>query len=837
MPDTFEETQGVAEATGQARVRSEAGESSPPPLGIFDGLGRDFRHAMRALYKKAGFTTVAVLTLALGIGANTAIFSIVNAALLTPIPIPHPGQVAMVWSDRIAANSQGFPASEPDFQDWQASGVFEELAGFITEGYNVVIGKLPERVSGVSVTREWFQIQQVKPFVGRFFEVEDMRPGHDHVAVLTYGFWTSHFNANPAIVGRSITINSAPYTLIGVLPKKIARLSDEELYVPLVFEPPLLNDRGMHGVLTVGRLAPGLTFAAAQTRIRDLSARLAKQFPKEDGAYRSRLQPIEEAYVEDVHSLLWVLFGAVGFVLLIACANIANLLLVRGTARQKEIAIRTALGASKWRLIRQLLTESVLLSLLAGVIGIIPAFLGTRFFTKMQVEQLPNADLVTMNFQVLIFTLALAIATGLLFGLVPAWQAWKANANAPLRERSQSSGGQRFGNLFVVCEIAFTVVLVTGAGLMLRSFLHLRSKSPGYEGQHTLTMRIALTGAQYGTPETQNAFYKELVARVETLPGVETAAVVNCLPTCEDVQGGSLQFTDRPQPKPGEAPLVTISAITPDYFRTMRIPLVAGRSFSEHDGANDPLVVIIDRELARQYWPNRNPIGQVIALRRKTPPRRIVGVVGRVDLSIAAKGKGRVGQVYISMAQAPEIDLSWGMSLTVSTPMDPTTLASTVRRTVASLAPDQPVFDVQTMVQAREKGQASARLGTWLLGFFALLALLLAAVGVYGVISYTVGQRTREIGLRMAVGASPFEILRMVLRRGILMIAVGIAIGLTGAVALTRLMRALLHEISTTDPASFLGAVLLLILIGLAACYVPAWRASRVDPTVALRYE
>jgi putative ABC transport system permease protein len=811
---------------------------APQPGPYLETLWRDVRYGARVLYQNPGFTIVAVLTLALGIGANTAIFSLVNAALLTPIPIPEPDRVVMVWTDNVALSSRGFPASRPDFLDWEASGVFKTLAGSFTDGFNLLIGKRAERVRGAAVTRDWFAIQGVKPYLGRLFRAEDMQPGHNQVAILTYKLWSSLFHAEPGIVGNSTIINGAPYTVTGVLPKKIAKIEDEKLYVPLIFEQPLATERGLRDIGTVGRLAPNVSFAAAQTRMRDLSARLAKQYPKEDGAYRARLQRIEEAYVEDVHTLLLVLFGAVGFVLLVACANIANLLMVRGTAREGEMAIRSALGASKWRLIRQLLTENVLLSTLAGVTGMIPAFCAIHLLTKFQLQQLPNPELVTLNTTVLAFTLLVALATGVLFGLIPASQAWRTNANAPLRQRSQTSGDQRrFTNLFVVGEVALTVILVAGAGLMLKSFLHLRSADPGYDSRHVLTMRMALTGRQYDAPNKEAAFYSELVRRVSTLPGVESASVINCLPTSNDVQGGALHFTDRPEPKPGDVPVVIIGSITPDYFRAMRMPLIQGRAFSEGDGATDPLVVIVDRELARRYWPNQNPIGRSVKLRLHSPPRKIVGVVGSVDLSVAAKMKGQVGQVYIPLAQSPDLDSSWEVSLVVSTPMNPASISAAVRRRIADAAPGQPVFQVETMEEARARGRASTRFGTWLLGFFAALALLLAAVGVYGVVSYSVGQRTREIGVRMAVGAGEWDVLRMVLGTGVLLITVGVGLGLLGALTLTRVMGSLLHGMSASDPATFVGVSAFVLVVGLLATYVPARRASRVDPIVALHHE
>lgn len=794
---------------------------------------QDVRYALRVLRNKPGFTSIAIATLALGIGANTAIFSVVNAAILTPIPVPDPNRVVMVWTDKLNRELTNLPASIPDFLDWRATGAFEKLGAFSTDGYNLLIGNRPERVSGVAVTKEWFEISQAQPPLGRVFREEDMQPGHDQVVVLSYNLWNSRFNADPAIVGRTIIVNGSAHLVIGVLPKRVAKLADEELYVPLLFEPPLSTNRGLRIMEAVGRLAPGFTFSAAQGTMTGLSARLRKQYPHENGPYQTRLQPIEEAYVQDVHSLVLVLFGAVGFVLLVACANIANLLLVRGTTRQREIAIRAALGAGKFRLMRQLLTESVLLAMLGGVAGMVPAFLGIRFLTKFKLEALPNADLVTLNPKVLLFTMLLALSTGMLFGGIPAWDAWRSNAASPLRERSQASGGRlKFGNLFVVAEIALTVVLVTGAVLMLRSFLQLQSAYPGYDSR-VLSMRVSLTSKQYESPDAQIYFYKRLVQRLTGLPGVRSAGAIDCLPTCTDTVGGSLHFTDRPEPPENDPALVIVGSVTPDYLRTMGIPLIRGRYFSESDGEHDPLTVILDEGTARRFWPNEDPIGKSVKLRMKWPLRRIVGVVGNIDRSLAVKMKSRIGQVYVPAAQAPVAD----MSLAISSPMNAASLIPSVRREISALAPDQPVFEVQTMAQARAGTQTSSEFGTWLLGFFAALSLALAAVGVYGVISYTVQQRTREIGIRRAIGATPSDLLFGVLSKGLLLTLIGLALGFVGALVLTTTMKDLLHGMSSTDPLSLLVTMLLLAVVGLLATFIPAYRASRIEPVVALRYE
>lgn len=798
----------------------------------FGTIVQDLRYGGRALYRKPGFAIVAIATLALGIGANTAIFSVVNAAILTPIPVPAPDNVAMVWSDRVNHDSGNFPASVQDFLDWHRLGVFEKLAGFQTYGYNLLVGNRPERVSGLAVTKEWFEILEVQPPLGRIFRDEDMRAGHDQEVILSNSLWKRRFNADPGVIGRTTIINSAPYTIVGVLPKRVAKAADEELYVPLVLD--LSESRGLRDVETVARLAPGVSLKRAQGSLDGLSARLSKQYPAEDGSFRARLQPMEEAYVEDVHSLVLVLFGAVGFVLLIACANIANLLLVRGAARQKEIAIRAALGAGKARLIRQLLTESVLLALLGGIAGIVPALFGIRFLVKFRPDSLPNADLVTLNPKVLLFSLLLALLTGVLFGVIPAWDAWRSNATAPLRERSQASGRQlRFGNLFVIAEVALTAVLVAGAVLMLRSFIQMRSKYPGYDAR-ALTMRISLVGKEYDAPGKQIYAYKELLRRIASIPGTKRVGAIDSLPTdTDDVVGGVLHYTDRPEPKQSELQTVVIGSVTPDYFGAMKIPLIRGRLFSEADGAKDPLVVILDEATAKRNWPREDPIGRKVKLRVNQPERRIVGIVGNIERYLAVKMKSQIGQVYVPFEQAPSPE----MSIVVSSTLPTASLIPVVRREIAGFAPDQPVFQVQTMEQARAGTQTSSQFGAWLLGFFAGLSLLLAAVGVYGVTSYTVQQRTREIGIRMAVGATSSELLFAVLNKGLMLTLAGLALGLMGALVLNAVMKDLLHGLSSTDPLSMAETVLVLALVGLIATFIPAFRASRVQPVIALRHE
>jgi predicted permease len=822
------------EAGGMEQIKEEVrGVRSGARL---EALWQDLRYGARMLYQKPGFTTLATLTLALGIGANTAIFSVVNAALLTPFPMPSPERVVMVWTENPARNWHGFPASIPDYLDWKASGVFAKLAAFTTDGFNLRIGDRTERIEGLRVTAEWFEIQQLKPRLGRTLEQMDTRPGRDKVALLGYDFWTSRFNADPAIVGKSAVIDGALCTIVGVLPQKVARFGKEQVYAPFVFQPPVSTDRGTRFFAVVGRLRDGLSLAAAERRMSDVNAGLAKQYT-EDAGVSVHLQPVEEANVQDIEGLLLVLFGAVGFVLLVACANIANLLLVRATARRKEMAIRAALGASRLRLVSQLLSESVLLALLGGVVGILPALGDIHLIANFKLEDLPNAELITLNPSVLMFTFVVAVVTGVLFGLAPALQVWRTDPNEPLKDstRSQTSRHQaRLGHLFVVAQVAAAVVLLSGAGLMLRSFIYMRSANPGYDPHGVLMMKIALSGQRYDAPDQQANFYVEALRRLSSLPGVRSAGGTNALPDGSDLHGSGLHLPDRPEPKQGTVPVVLVDSVTPDYFRTLQIPLLRGRYFMETDRPNAPLAAIVDSGLAKHYWPGGDPIGKQIKLEPKESLLTIVGVVGDVEQNVLVKlTKGRLDQVYRPFAQAPKPQ----MSLVVSAQTDPARLTSAVRAAISAIDTDQPIFEMQTLDDARAGNQAPARLSTSLLGFFGGLALLLAAVGIYGVVSYRVGQRTRELGIRMALGAQRSDLLRLVLGKGGLMILVGAVLGLAGALLLTRLMASLLYGISPRDPLTFSAVTLLLTGVGFLASYIPARRASKVDPTIALRCE
>ena len=799
-------------------------------------LAGDLRFAARVLRKSPGFTAVVVLTLALGIGANTAIYSLLHAAL-TPVPIPDPDRVVMVWSDFAARGWHGFPASAPDFADWRSSGVFSALAATAEAGANLRWNGRTERVNSLQVTADYWQVAGVRPRRGRGFTPEEYREGRDHVVVLSDAIWHSMFAADPGIIGASLVLDGVPYTVAGVLGKDFPQLGQEQIYTPLVAAPPLSTNRGTRSWMVVGRIARGLSLESAGKRMSDLAARLGRQYT-DDAGISVRLQPLEDANGEDAQALLTVLLAAVGFVLLIACANLANLALARGTARAREMTVRAALGAGRWRLVRQLLTENLLLAALGSVAAVAPAWLGIHFIKSFSIDSLPQRALIGLNWNVLGFNFVLALATGLLFGLAPAWQTRHVHVSDALKAFGRGNTGarrQRLRGLLVAGEIALTLVLLAGAGLMIESFWRLRSSSPGFDARGVVSMRIALSDSQYAEAAKQAGFYESALRQIRAVPGVANAGAADELPFSDNLHGAGFIPLDRPEPRHEDTLVALYNSVTPGYLEGLRVPLRQGRLFDDRDREGGARVALVDQWTAAHFWPGRSAVGQKFHLTGAgETAAEIVGVVGDVDPPAILKLRaGRFGQVYFPMRQSPKP----AMALAIRASGDASGMIAPVREIVRRQDADQPVFQVRKMEEVLAAGRLPEKLAACLLGAFAAVALLLAAVGIYGVMAYTVSRRWREFGIRMSLGARPAQVMGMVLRQGAGLAAVGIAAGLAGAFALTRAMGTLLYRIGATDPLTFTGATMLLAAVALAAAYLPARRATRVDPVAAVREE
>ncbi len=834
---------GESEANARRAVRREFGNEALVKemtrevwgFGALRGLSRDFRLAARMLRHNPGYAATAVATLALGIGANTAIYSTMRVAL-TPLAVPAIDRVVTVFTENPKRGEEEYPVSLPDFRDWRSSGIFSGLAAFDSDGRNLRAGDRTERAEGLLATGDYFDVLRAKAAVGRLFGPEDAQPGHGNVVVLGNAWWRSHFAADPAVIGRTVFVDGAPFTVIGVLAPSVPHQQPAVFY-PLVSAGSYDTDRGARHFSVIGRLRDGITFEAAQKRMDEVSKRLAAQYPDPDANQSARLQPLAENYIEDAKYVLVVLSGAVGFVLLIACANLANLALARATVRAREMTVRAALGASRWQLARQLLTESLLLSLLGGLIALAPAAGIIRLIASFPIEQLPDAGRISLSWSVLLFNLLLAAATGIIFGLAPVFQMRRLEASAALQSSSRSVAGgphQRLRSLLVVSEVAFTLVLLAGAGLMLRTFWHVRNAYPGYDSDGVLTARVALSTAQYPSGEKQPAFFKQALQQAAALPGVRFAGAANDLPGSTDLHGTGLFISGKPDPRPGEAPIVLLNRVMGSYFESLRVPLLRGRYFTEEDRAGSPLVTIIDEWSARRYWPNQDPVGQFVRFGSKEAERRIVGVAGNVDPGlIGLILKGKTGQFYVPMAQDPRPQ----MALVIRASGDPMRLANAVRGIVRGLDVDEPVFDVMSMASVRARSSQMHELISILLCGFAGVALLLAVIGIYGVMAYNVSRRTREFGIRISLGARPSDVLRLAVRRGMALAFAGIGLGLAGAWGLTRLLSDLLYGVSTVDPATFIVVTVLLAAVTLLAGYLPARRATRVDPVLALREE
>jgi putative ABC transport system permease protein len=811
-------------------------------------LWQDLRYGARMLARNPGFTAVAVLTLALGIGANTAIFSVVNAVLLRPFPYNDPSRVAVVWETQL---QQGLPymyAAPPNYADWREQNqVFEEMAAFSPEGFFLAQEDEPVRVRGAEVSASLFRVLGVSPFVGRAFSPEEDQPGRGQVVLLSHGLWQSRFGAGPAVIGQAITLNQQSYTVLGIMPPDFAfpppidlegsaPYQRTDLWVPLAMDLEG-GQRGAHYMTVIARLKPGVSLQRAEAEMNVIARRLEQEFPNSNTGWGITLVPLDQQVLGEARPALLVLLGAVGFVLLIACVNVANLLLARSATRQKEFAIRSALGAPRARLARQLLTESTLLALLGGGAGLLLALWGMDSLLKLAPRNVPRLEEAGIDLWVISFTLAVSLLTGLLFGLAPPFQSSSPRLNQWLKEGGrtavQGAGHIRLRGVLVVTEIALSLVLLVGAGLLFKSFLQLRGVDPGFQSENVLTLRLSLPQTKYPQAAQRIAAYSEIEQRILDLPGVESAGFIYDIPLAADRQGTSFQIEGEPPPGPNENRQINFTFVTPGYLRAMGIPLLRGRFFTEQDGRETEEVIIINETLARRFFSQEDPTGKRLFLGFSTQvARRIVGVVG--DVKHDTLTRDYAPAVYVPYYQVP---WSGRMSLAVRSSAQPSAVLASVREQIRSVDRDLPVFSVMTMNQVLSNSVAQPRFSTLMLGVFAGVALLLAAVGIYGVISYSVSQRTHEMGIRMALGAQPRDIFRLVVGQGMVLTLIGVGVGLAASFALTRFLESLLFGVSATDPATFAGVSVLLAAVALLACYLPARRATRVDPLVALRYE
>ncbi len=804
-------------------------------MGIF---GQDVRYSLRMLAKKPGFTFIAVITLALGIGANTAIFSVINGVLLRPLPYPQSERLVQVWETfPYSGDSSGVATgsvSAPIYKDWKEQNtVLETLTAFSSAGFTLQAGDNPEQVPGVYTTANFFDTLGMKPKLGRTFVAGEDQPGNEQVVVISDGLWQTNFGGDPRIINQQVNVNGRNFTIIGVMPPEFSYPRGARLWAPLVFTETQLASRGNHAFLVLGRIKDGVTIGQAQQQMDMIAAGLAEQYA-ENKTRGVRLVELQEQMVSFIRPALLILMGAVAFVLLIACTNVANLLLARAAGRHKETAIRIALGAGSLRLVRQFLTEGVMLSLLGGVVGLFLAWWGIDLLMVMATGIVPRTSEVQLDANVLVFTLVISILTGLAFGLAPAFQVARTRVQEALTAESRSAIGSARSNslrsVLVVVEIALAFVLLIGAGLLIRSFMLLQQVNPGLDPENTLTMRITLPAEKYTDDGSTVAFYDQLLERLKANPSVESVGVISHLPFSSWGFNGNPKLEGKGPYAPGEAPLIEFRVVSSDYFRSLGIPLVRGRYFNEQDGRNSP-GVIINKTMADQIWPGEDPIGKHVF----DPGAPVVGVVS--DVRFAGLEAQIRPEVYIPYAMGGWSGVARNMTLVVRSRSEAAGLTAAIRREVEAVNPGQPVYSIRPMEEVISLSASPRRFNTILLGILAGVSLILAMIGIYGVMSYSVTQRTREIGIRMALGASHGDVMKMIVGQGIRLAVFGVAIGVAGAFAVTRLIASMLFEVTASDPVTF--AVVAAALVGVAslACYIPARRATRVDPMVALRYE
>src|SRR5262245_9049492 len=815
----------------------------------------DLRYGGRMLIRNPGFTVIAVLTLALGIGANTAIFSVVNAVLLRPLPYDESERLV-----NLMEHTQEFgtmAVSWPDFVDWRAQQtVFDQIGIYNFDNYNLTGHGDPEQLLAAQASADLFATLRAKAALGRSFTEKEDQPGAAQSVVLSNELWQRRFGGNPNILNQTIMLNASLYTVVGVMPPNFLFHDSPDIWVPVgsLSNQPDWQARGRHpGLTAIGRLKAGTSLEQARTAMNNIAARLGQQYPDTNRDVRVEITPMLEMYVGSVRRALWILLGAVGLVLLIACVNVANLLLARATLRQRELAVRAALGASRWRVMRQLLTESALLAVMGGALGLLLANWGIKLILNISPDSIPRADEINLDGHVLAFTMVVSLLTGIIFGLAPGIKTSRVDVQAMLKEtaRSMTVGRRWLRHSLVIIEIALTLVLLAGAGLLLRSFYLLQQFNPGFVTEHVLSFRMNLPPEKYAGEQQRINFFHQVLENLRALPGAQGVAVGSRVPI-DSTGMWQTQFlpVGQAMPKSGQVPSMEVAVVSPDYFRTLAIPLLRGRYFTEQDNRLDlreetlqgrtPFqrmvaglkVIIVDEEFARRHWPNEEAIGKSVRFSNDSsgPFATVVGIVGRVKLNGLTRDPDLV-QGYFPLLQVP----SSGVTFTVKTAVEPEQLVAAARQQVFAIDREQPVSQIRTFTQMRDTAVAPQRLNLLLLGLFAAVAMLLALVGIYGVMSYGVTQRTHEIGLRMALGAQRSSVLRLVIKEGMTLAGTGVLLGLGGAAVLTRLMKTLLFSVSTTDPLTFAVVTLLLTSVAMLACFVPARRAMNVDPMVALR--
>ena len=815
-------------------------------------LIQDLRFGLRMLCKSPGFTAVAVLTLALGIGANTAMFSVMQGVVLAPLQYVSSDRLVMVWE-----NNPRFPrtwVSYPNFRDWQRSArSFQQMAAFRQEGVDFAGPGTPEHLNGKEISSGLFSTLGTELTLGREVSPEEDRHGGTPVVIISNRLWKNRFDGSPEALGKSLTLDGVNYTIVGVTPFGVTALGfrledDADVYTPLGQSDPLiLNDRAAHnGIYALARLAPGVTLAQAQAEISTIQNGLDHLYPDANRDLGIYIEPLKQFVVGDAGKMLLLLSGAVGLVLLIACANVANLLFARAAARVREFAVRSALGANRARLVRQLLTESVLLSLLGAGLGLLFAILGVKSVPAAVSENLPRSENIAVNGPVLLLTLCASIAVGILFGLAPALKSWNSDPQASLKEggRGSTVAHHRTQSILVIVQMALTLVLLVGAGLLFRTLRHLSDVNPGFDIQHIMTFKVGVSHSLTKTAPSTRTAYQQLIERIRQIPGVQGADFTGSVP----LNGGWIMPFWIGSQKPASlqgAPRLVMFLTGPDYLRTMGIPLLRGRFFSPEDTPNSPCVMVIDSVLAGIYFPDSDPLGQTLSAGfSPVGPCRIVGMVGHVkQWALNDSSTDIQTQAYFPLYQDPDqwVPLNYpNMTIVVRTPLDVASVMPAIKSAVYGAGSDQPIFNVETMQQIVSESMSSQRFPMILLGAFAALALLLASVGIYGVISYSVAQRIHEIGIRMALGAHKRDVFRMVVGQGLALALAGLAIGVVAALILTRVLSSfslLLYGVGASDPVTFITVSVMLLFVTVVACYIPTRRAMRVDAMVALRYE